>query len=348
MDERLPWLQRLHDAHPLPPWQVGAGLFAALSLAFAALELALGAHHRLAGGAEPDPEGLRDLVLAELNFLLLAYAVAARLHLVGASRRTAAALRPALEPSAAVEDLVRRTGALRAPFVLGVCGALIASLPPLLVDPGQPVYDPRDWSLEVAWHRATAPCVGWSLVLLVAGVLTESRRFDRLAARLRPLDLFDLRPLEPFVRQGLTHAFLLAGSLAVGLLFLVEDRLAPVVVLIGSIGSLGAALGLVLPLRVARARLRATRDAWLGRCRAALAADAPALAAAPEGPAAAPGATPGRFADLAALEARLLALREWPFDASTLLRFALYLLLPLGSWAGGALVERAIDALLDR
>jgi len=39
--------------------------------------------------------------------------------------------------------------------------------------------------------------------------------------------------------------------------------------------------------------------------------------------------------------------REWPFDASTLVRFGLYLLIPLGSWAGGAFVERVIDALLE-
>jgi hypothetical protein len=36
----------------------------------------------------------------------------------------------------------------------------------------------------------------------------------------------------------------------------------------------------------------------------------------------------------------------WPFDAPIRLRFTLFLLLPLGSWLGGALVERAVDTLL--
>ena len=36
-----------------------------------------------------------------------------------------------------------------------------------------------------------------------------------------------------------------------------------------------------------------------------------------------------------------------PFDAGSRLRFVLYLALPLGSWLGGALVERAIGLLLD-
>jgi hypothetical protein len=39
--------------------------------------------------------------------------------------------------------------------------------------------------------------------------------------------------------------------------------------------------------------------------------------------------------------------REWPFDAPTLTRFFLYVAIPLGSWVGGALVERLLGAALD-
>jgi hypothetical protein len=52
-----------------------------------------------------------------------------------------------------------------------------------------------------------------------------------------------------------------------------------------------------------------------------------------------------RFAALLALEARIEAAREWPLDLSTMVRFALYLALPLGSWLGGAVVERVLDIL---
>ena len=38
--------------------------------------------------------------------------------------------------------------------------------------------------------------------------------------------------------------------------------------------------------------------------------------------------------------------REWPIDATNLVRLALYLVLGLGSWLGGALVERVLDGLL--
>jgi hypothetical protein len=54
-----------------------------------------------------------------------------------------------------------------------------------------------------------------------------------------------------------------------------------------------------------------------------------------------------RLPGLLAYEARVASAREWPFDASTLVRFALYLSIPLFSWLGGALVERLVDQLLD-
>ena len=51
---------------------------------------------------------------------------------------------------------------------------------------------------------------------------------------------------------------------------------------------------------------------------------------------------------LARLESeRVEAVHEWPFDAGALRRLAFYLLIPLLSWSGGALVERLIDAWLD-
>ena len=51
--------------------------------------------------------------------------------------------------------------------------------------------------------------------------------------------------------------------------------------------------------------------------------------------------------------AEIVAYREmieeirWPFDRLTLTRFALYLLIPLGSWLGGAFVERGLDFILS-
>jgi len=48
---------------------------------------------------------------------------------------------------------------------------------------------------------------------------------------------------------------------------------------------------------------------------------------------------------LLTLAARIENVREWPLDLSTIVRFAFYLALPLGSWLGGALVERGLDLI---
>jgi hypothetical protein len=50
---------------------------------------------------------------------------------------------------------------------------------------------------------------------------------------------------------------------------------------------------------------------------------------------------------LLAYKHEIESVREWPFDAPTLARFFLYVAIPLGSWIGGALVERLLGAALD-
>ena len=62
-------------------------------------------------------------------------------------------------------------------------------------------------------------------------------------------------------------------------------------------------------------------------------------------------ATPGEgealsAGDLLAYRRFIEASREWALDTSAWRRTALYLALPLGSWLGGALVERALEASL--
>jgi hypothetical protein len=53
------------------------------------------------------------------------------------------------------------------------------------------------------------------------------------------------------------------------------------------------------------------------------------------------------FAEITAYQNVIENIRNWPFDSSTLLKFTLYLLIPLGSWLGGALVERGLDFILS-
>ena len=57
--------------------------------------------------------------------------------------------------------------------------------------------------------------------------------------------------------------------------------------------------------------------------------------------------TQGQLTDLMAYRDRIESTAEWPFNSPTILRFGLYLFIPVGSMVGGALIERLVDGLLD-
>jgi hypothetical protein len=52
------------------------------------------------------------------------------------------------------------------------------------------------------------------------------------------------------------------------------------------------------------------------------------------------------LANLIAYHQLIARVREWPIDFANLLRFFLYLFIGLGSWLGGAIVERLLDSTL--
>ena len=54
-----------------------------------------------------------------------------------------------------------------------------------------------------------------------------------------------------------------------------------------------------------------------------------------------------RLPALLAYEARIESVPNSPYDARDRLRFGLFLLIPLGSWFGGAIVERLLAVFLD-
>jgi hypothetical protein len=47
-----------------------------------------------------------------------------------------------------------------------------------------------------------------------------------------------------------------------------------------------------------------------------------------------------------ALEARIVAVREWPFDLPTLARLALYALIPVVPWFGATFTQQFINGSL--
>jgi hypothetical protein len=186
--------------------------------------------------------------------------------------------------------------------------------------------------------------LGWLTFRLGDSLVRISLGFSALASEIESLDLFDARPVAPFVRQGLR------GSLIVVLFLALSANLylTPVeeVVLGSTINvaafSVVAIIALILPVRGVRGRIRDEKRAQLATLRSQINADREAiLEGSPE-----LDRVAARLPGLLALEARLGAVHEWPFDVSSLVRMSFYLMIGLGSWLGAAAVERILDVAL--
>ena len=104
-----------------------------------------------------------------------------------------------------------------------------------------------------------------------------------------------------------------------------------------------APLALVVPSWGVHQQIVAAKRAELARVQAAIAGNKAALVGSPL-------ASEGRdfsVVELLTWRNEVAQIRVWPFDAAALGRFGLYLLIPVASWVGGALVERVVDTFLD-
>lgn len=179
---------------------------------------------------------------------------------------------------------------------------------------------------------------GWTIYFEVE----IARRFSRIGERLARVDLLDLTPLHPFARHGLRSVLLwVVLSVLLSLLLLAPWSSDPAIGFLVLVFVLAAAL-LLLPAWGIHRRILAAKQAELGRIREVMCARRSGLLDS----AGASAVPPGHFSDLVAYEARVASITTWPFDVSTLVRFAFYVALGLGSWLGAAVVERFVDAVV--
>lgn len=162
------------------------------------------------------------------------------------------------------------------------------------------------------------------------------------------IDLLDRRPLQIFGRIGLRNALIWVIGISIGMLAFVnpELRIAESLIVLVPLLLVTTAIAvaaMVLPMRGLHRRIVATKREELARVENAIRGDTSALA----GSRIADRDPPPSLADLIAYKGLVESAPEWPFDGGTLRRFGLYMLIPLGSWVGGALVERAVSLALD-
>ncbi|MGH0036691.1 MAG: hypothetical protein ACQGVK_16835 [Myxococcota bacterium] len=330
------WLRPLFEAPGCPVWVVGVAVAGLGSLAFGLQELALGRYPVAAA----DPNVLYDMRVAVTHVVITAYLLTAYVYAQRTTEQSIAALRPLLESDRLDAPLAISRGERVALWLSAPIAIAIFVLVNTRVSPGEVSLAPTTWDPEVSWHRVLGFAMAILTIRLSTLIVLESRRLSDLSAALRRVDLLSPEALAPFARQGLTFALLVIGSVSAFALFLVDLRYLPLVglVLVGTLPI--AAVALLLPLRGIREKIIEAKHQELEWCRERIRERRARLASGAVGDST-------RLDELLAWEARIQEVREWPIDASTFKRFGLYLLLPLGSWAGGALVERGIDRILD-
>ncbi|GBF30218.1 hypothetical protein MnTg04_00156 [bacterium MnTg04] len=156
------------------------------------------------------------------------------------------------------------------------------------------------------------------------------------------IDLLNLENIYAFGRSGLRGTLGWFIILAIGGLLILPEVGSGLWVLLPLFAiSLGIGLfGLLLPAREVRSLIREVKREELARLE-------PLLRQARDEVLTGDASTQGRLTDLLAYKTQVGSTPEWPFDSSTLLRFGLYLLIPIASMIGGALVERVVDMVLD-
>jgi hypothetical protein len=227
----------------------------------------------------------------------------------------------------------RVTGLLGAALLGGLVGGLVDLIG------GRASYDTTGiWHGHVVWVWILNPVLFALMGVLVRMSALRARLYQELGRRAR-VRIGDIAPLAPFVRAGMRIALLWFLGTSLACLLLVDTDAPALVLSVLLVTTAIALASLLAPSRGVHERLREAKRAELAWLRVEIARSTEALR---RGDAAAANTLPA----LLAWEARVADSSEWPFDASTWLRFALLLLVPIGSWLGGALVEHVVERWL--
>jgi hypothetical protein len=342
----IPWTQKLIRAVPLAPAWTAIGIWTAIA------SLGLG-YFALLGG--PDEEGVWSASFWQRTFpptlvmaLVISYAPAATAYSQRGALRVLRELRPFLRCSdAEFEQLAHRITAfdMRRLRAAGFVFALLV-VPFVAFDPSMEFLRAQEsvGGTFFAWVLSINVVLNWMLARLIFHELQISLEFSRIGERYAEVDLLNVRPLLPFARRGLQGA--LVWILFVSLMSLhyaigsAADIVAPVLLAL-----LGVAfIALLLPVWGVHRRLTEQKRAELERLCAEI---GPARERLLEARADAPVDAATRLSVLLTLRQQVEAAREWPFDVPTLARFALYVAIGLGSWLGGAVVERILDTAMS-
>ncbi|MGI9249280.1 MAG: hypothetical protein ACR2QI_09715 [Woeseiaceae bacterium] len=223
--------------------------------------------------------------------------------------------------------------------LLGAIGVFAAYLL-FLHRPDQPLvlFQPLRWTADFVFPLVGLVFMGWFNFRFMFLLVWTAVAISRTARHIHSIDLLDTNLVKPYAQHGVRSSLLAVVSLSISANLWLDPNsptIGTVTTLVTLVGA--AVLALILPTWGIHQRLKALKQSELKQIREAIVSrrdprtrsvdDAQQLRA-----------------DLA-LEQRLMDVSEWPFDAGSYGRVALYVFLGLGSWVGAALVERLLEAL---
>ncbi len=196
--------------------------------------------------------------------------------------------------------------------------------------------DPAAWDVSFILPLLFLPLMGWNMARFSHDLISATVLFTRLAAEIPQIDVLMPHTLRPLANQGVRASLLVVVVLSISSNLFLD----PGEAVLGSSIITGLLIGVgmlvvVVPALPVHRRIGVEKNRELARVRAQIRASLKALDA---------GATDTALGDWLALEQRLAAVNEWPYDAGSFTRVALYLLLGIGSWVGAALVERLLES----
>ncbi len=284
-----------------------------------------------------------DIRVTITQLILTAYLASAYAFLLMTARKTTDDLAPIARHAPEWQTIVDRVGTHRGWVLLfvGAVSAVVIGVGATNMTTTEEVATWRwqSWSYDTYWQRVTTVIMCWWMGCLGYVIVVESIRLSRLSDTITSVDLLDLLPYRPLLRQGLTNALLVFGLVSLVSLFVIESRYGPMLVGAWTGGVVFAWISLMFPLRGIRRKISVAKQQELDWCTLKLKTARDELKSGV--------GEKNSITEIVAYQTMIENVRNWPFDNSTLTRFALFLLIPLGSWLGGAVAERGLDLFLS-
>ena len=200
-------------------------------------------------------------------------------------------------------------------------------------------------TFDIVWGFIVTILVWVFFFQIVLILVRNSLMFSRLGRDLAAVDLINVAALTPFSRVGIRSVMVFAGGYAILPIAFTSGFEHLEGILVSLVISLPIALFLLLvPMHAIRLRIREAKNAENQKILRAMRGDKSAVNEMQIDT----GTSGMNISGLVMYRQMIDNISEWPVDAPGVIRFALYVVIPISAWIGAAAVENFVDSLMLR